>query len=292
MNKISTTIVASALVVAAGLCAPAAQAQLQFSFPNFNGALPLTFNGAAAQTPGIGSEGQVISLTPPATHVAGSVWHNTRQNVSAGWVTDFTFRMRERTGQGADGLTFTIQNQGINALGGTGGAVGFGSNLSTTVPTQTNSGITDSVAVVFDCWSNNMDWATLPGGQVISVQTAGALPNRPESEFALGGAAINGIFNDGLIKTARIIYTPGSLAIFYQNLSVPLLTVPLDMDTAIALTNGTAFIGFTGATGGSTNVQRHEILSWSFTSNIPAPGSAALLGLGGLLAARRRRHAA
>jgi hypothetical protein len=286
----TTTIVASALVALSGLCASTANAQ--FNFNNFNGAVPVVLNGAAAVTPGIGSEGNVIALTPPATHVAGSFWHNTKQQVATGFVTDFTFRIRERSGLGADGITFTIQNQGSNALGGTGGALGFGTNDGPFVPPQTHTGITNSVSVAFDCWDNSGDWNTLPGhNQCISVQTNGLLANRPESQYALGGVGISGIFNDATVKTARIVYTPGTLSIFYQNLVTPILTVPLDLDTTLALSAGTAYVGFTGATGGADNVQRQEVLSWSFTNVVPAPGAAAVLGLGGLAITRRRRIA-
>jgi hypothetical protein len=261
----TTLIVASALVAASGLCVSNANAQ--FNFNNFNGAVPMVLNGAAAVTPGLGSEGNVIALTPPATHVAGSFWHNTKQQVASGFVTDFTFRIRERSGLGADAT-----------------------NDGPFVPPQTHTGITNSVAVTFDCWDNSGDWNTLPGhNQCITVQTNGLLANRPESQYALGGVGISGIFNDGTVKTARIVYTPGTLSIFYQNLVTPILSVPLDLDTTMSLSAGTSYIGFTGATGGADNVQRQEVLSWSFSNVVPAPGAAALLGLGGLAVTRRRR---
>jgi MYXO-CTERM domain-containing protein len=63
--------------------------------------------------------------------------------------------------------------------------------------------------------------------------------------------------------------------VYVDGLNAPKLTVPLDLPGTIALTGGTdAYVGFTAATGALANVQRHEVLSWSYV--VPTPGSAAL----------------
>jgi MYXO-CTERM domain-containing protein len=70
--------------------------------------------------------------------------------------------------------------------------------------------------------------------------------------------------------------------------------VPVNLANTLNLTNGkSAFVGFSSGTGATINVERHEVLDWQFSSEVvPAPGSAALLGLGGLAATRRRRASA
>ncbi|HVU64670.1 MAG TPA: L-type lectin-domain containing protein [Phycisphaerales bacterium] len=285
---------AIALAAISGLALGASSASAQLvqtiNYQNFNDVSSLVFNGIALQTPGLPGEQQTISVTPPATSSKGSVYYNQRQNVDLGFVTDFSFRMRDRSGAGADGLTFIVQNASVNALGGSGGALGFGTNLF--FPAN-NTGITNSLAVVFDVWDNSANWPTIPGANVLTVQTPHAgfnQPNTPSSIDSLGGIPISGAFNDGAIHHVRVAYTPGQMSIYFDNLSTPALMVPVNLANTLNLTNGTsAFVGFTAATGSNINVERHEILDWQFSSVVPAPGSAALLALGGLAAARRRR---
>ncbi len=63
-----------------------------------------------------------------------------------------SFRITDVMGLGADGFAFVIQNSGANVLGGTGGAMGYGSNIYFDGPTP--RGIENSLAVEFDMWNN------------------------------------------------------------------------------------------------------------------------------------------
>jgi MYXO-CTERM domain-containing protein len=271
-----------------------ADAQLvqTINYLNFNDTSAMTLNGVATQSAGAGSEQMTLSLTPPTRASAGSAYFSTAQRVDLGFVTDFRFRVRDRSGTGSDGLTFIVQNQGLGALGGSGGAIGFGTNLAFPV-SPTNTGILNSLAVVFDLWDNSANWPTVPGANVITVQNShlgSGSANTPSSIDSLGGVAVSGAFNDGATHTVRIAYTPGVMQIYYDNLATPTLSVPVNLSSALSLTNGqTAFVGFTAATGALVNVERHEIRDWQFSSVVPAPGAMALLGLGGAIAARRRR---
>src|SRR6185369_7379588 len=85
------------------LGASSAQAQLvqTINYPNFNDVSSLTFNGLAAQTAGLPGEQHTVSVTPPAMSTKGSFYYNQRQNVDLGFVTDFSFRVRDRSGAGA-----------------------------------------------------------------------------------------------------------------------------------------------------------------------------------------------
>ena len=278
-----------AVVAMAGACG---SASAQFTYTNFNDVSALTLNGVATQSAGLGGEQMTLSITPPVRASAGSFYYGTAQRVDLGFTTDFRFRVRDRSGTGSDGLTFIVQGQGANALGGTGGAIGFGTNLAFPV-TPTNTGISNSLAVVLDTWDNSANWPTVPGANVITVQSshlgAGAA-NTPSSIDSLGGVAVSGAFNDGATHLVRVVYSPGSMAIYYDNLATPALTVPVNLTNTLNLIGGeNAFVGFTASTGALINVERHEIRDWSFGSVVPAPGAVALLGLGGLAAVRRRR---
>ena len=267
-------------------------AMAQFSYTNFNDVSALALNGVATQSTGLSGEQSTLSITPPVRGSAGSFYYNSAQRVDLGFTTDFHFRVRDRAGTGSDGLTFIVQGQGANALGGTGGAIGFGTNLAFPT-TPTNTGISNSLAVVFDTWDNSANWATIPGANVISVQNShlgASSPNTPSAIDSLGGVAVSGAFNDGATHLVRVTYVPGIMSIYYDNLATPALTVPVNLSNALNLIGGqNAFVGFTAGTGALINVERHEIRDWTFGSVAPAPGAATLNGLGGLAAARRRR---
>lgn len=286
-----STMKMSVLAVVA-MAGASGSALAQFSYTNFNDVSNLALNGVATQSAGLSGEQSTLSITPPVRGSAGSFYYNSAQRVDLGFTTDFHFRVRDRSGTGSDGLTFIVQGQGANALGGTGGAIGFGTNLAFPV-TPTNTGISNSLAVVFDTWDNSANWATIPGANVITVQNShlgASSPNTPSAIDSLGGVAVSGAFNDGATHLVRVSYVPGILSIYYDNLATPALTVPVNLNNALNLIGGqNAFVGFTAGTGALINVERHEIRDWTFGSVAPAPGAAALMGLGGFVAARRRR---
>ncbi len=264
------------VLLAAGLASPASA---QFNYANFSSVANLTFNGVATQT------GNTISVTPPVGSSAGSVWRTNNQSVGLGFVTNFTFRIRDIAGVGSDGFAFVIQNEGTNALGGTGGALGYATNLQ--FPSQI--GIGNSVAVEFDLWNNANNWPDFGSSNHISIQTNGLSANLPDQAHSLGHVIPSTDMSDGAIHAVRIIYTPGVMQIFMDNMSTPLLSAPVTLTNHMLLSSGRAFVGFTAGTGGVANAQRHEILSWDFSDVVPAPGAVSLLALGGLMAARRRR---
>ncbi|HMN39998.1 MAG TPA: L-type lectin-domain containing protein [Phycisphaerales bacterium] len=280
------------LALLAGL-ATSANAQLvqTINYANFNDVTSIVRNGVAVQSAGLSGEQMTLSLTPPVAAAAGTAYFNTRQQVDLGFVTDFKFRIRDRSGSGSDGLSFIVQNSSVNAVGGGGGGIGFGTNLA--FPTG-NTGISNSLAIVFDVWDNSANWPTVPGANVITVQSSILGPgsaNTPSSADSLGGVPVSGAFNDGAIHQVRIAYSPGTMQIYFDNLATPALTVPVNLANTLNLTTGTSsWVGFTAATGAPQNAERHEILDWQFSSmQVPSPAGAALLGLGGLAALRRRR---
>lgn len=287
-------VVALSLVAVAGMASSASAEFVQtINYANFNSVVGLQLNGTTVQSAGVGSEPNTLSLTLPATSntgqsQVGTLYHETKQKVDLGFICDFKFRMRDRNGVGSDGMTFIIQNQSATAMGASGGALGFSTNLA--FPSA-GTGISNSLAVVFDTWDNSTNWATIPGANVITVQSDGLNPNLPSSDKSLGGQAVSGAFNDGSIHQVRIAYTPGLMSIFFDNLAVPAINVPVTLSSTLSLDpNGSAWVGFTAATGARVNAQRHELIDWQFSSFVPTPGTASLVALGGVLAGRRRRR--
>ena len=97
----------------------------------------MTFNGST------GLDDTRLQLTSGLANQAGTAWFNTPQNIQ-NFTSDFTFQL---SNPAADGITFTIQNTGLTALGPAGGGLGYGPDSPTGA-----AGIGKSVAVKFDLY--------------------------------------------------------------------------------------------------------------------------------------------
>lgn len=200
-----------------------------------------------------------LRLTPPTYGQAGGAWSKTKVKVANGFQTEFTFRMSGAAGAcdafgqcGADGLAFVIQGVSGTSVGGSGGGLGY-------------AGLQKSVAVEFDTWYNpeNHD----PSSNHIAVQSAGAAANSVDhvAPWAHGAAKIGGDFNDGVTRTVKIVYVPGSLDVYLGSTLV--LHSPIDLNDinggSILDADGEAWVGFTAGTGAA--FAAHDILDWSFS---------------------------
>ncbi|MBX3358716.1 MAG: hypothetical protein KF745_09830 [Phycisphaeraceae bacterium] len=277
-------LVAAALAIA-GHALSASTANAQFSYPNFSNLSGLNMLGSSLRS------GNSLIVAPAQTRVAGAAWYTgAKQNVAGGFDMTVSFRINDVLGTGADGFAFVIQNSGENVLGGTGGAMGYGSNIYFDGPTP--RGIQNSLAVEFDMWNNQNpagDWADLDSNHV-SIQSRGLLANNPSQDYSLGAAPVLTSMSDGAVHTARVLYVPGTMRVYVDNLTTPLVTSNIDLGSLLSLDAGTAWVGLTAATGGATDVQSHEILSWNMAVSVPAPGMAGALAGVGLFAMRRRRR--
>jgi hypothetical protein len=252
----------------------------QISFNDFSNVNSLALNGSAAQANN-GTQ-EVLRLTPDGTdHLAGTGWFQTQQqSVSAGFTSVFQFQLLHNPANGtgpADGIAFIIQNSagdgfGTAALGGSGGAIGYGFPD----PGDVGVAIPNSLVVEFDTFQNSWD----PNANHIAVQSCGTDPNTQDHTATCpnGNPANLGIVSDlggitladGNVHTAVLQYDPGTLSIFVDNLGTPLLVISVDLSTQLSLNNGSAWVGFSGATGGST--ENNDILSWTFSpATAPTP---------------------
>ena len=182
MRQRLSMLVASALAMASPMFA-------QFNFTNFSGADgSLLLNGSAAIV------GTALRLVPASSFVAGSAYYYQKQHLSlsGGWTTTFQFRITNPTNGGADGFSFIIQDAGANALGSTGGNIGY-------------TGIPRSLAVEFDTWQNTE--IDEPNGNHVAVHTRWQQPNSSDDVDARLGWANPGFdLEDGQVHTATITY--------------------------------------------------------------------------------------
>jgi Bacterial lectin len=241
-----------------------------------------------------------LQLTSDTGNQTGSAWYTTAQNVEQGFSTCFQFQFTNASSPPADGIAFVIQNSqaGTSAIGytgGNGGALGYGDADASSDP-STGAGITNSLAIEFDTYEDSWDPAGNPdvfNGSVshVAVQSCGMGPNTshhgqicvgtvPSSpNSTLGAPVIVPNMADGNVHTVIISYIPAcpypSCALSMASATVANIHVILDgvdlypsgvdVDlSTIGLGPGnTAYVGFTGATGGDWETQ--DILNWTYT---------------------------
>lgn len=242
-----------------GLAATSARAG--FDYTDFSSTAGITLVGDAAV-----ASGDRLRITPSVLGQVGAAWVNDKQSIAGGFQTDFRFQISNLVNTGSDGFAFVIQNNSTTALGSGGGVQGFGN-------------IPNVFALEFDSYQNAVH--SDPSGDHIALMTS------HEHSDQVGPAIVNAAMGTA-IHTIRIVYVPGTITVYYDDLINPAITASVDLAGLhggnLLDGSGYAYVGFTGATGGG--YQNQDILDWSFT---PEPTTAMLL-LPGLLCVRRRRR--
>jgi glucose/arabinose dehydrogenase len=215
-------------------------------FPNFANVSQLQLNGNASAT------SNVLRLTPAAQNQAGSAFYKDVLTLDANtsFQTQFQFRLSGGQGSGgADGFTFMLQDTfaGSSILGGNGGGLGYGGTGA------------KSLAIKFDTYDNG---AADPSDNYIAIVRDGAV----DVNLASVGTALD--LNNASPLNAWVDYngTTDRLEIFLANTptkpGTPLLAQTLDLT---AILGNSAYVGFSGGTGGLFNNQ--DIENWRFTTN-------------------------
>ena len=276
-------ILAAALL--AGICG--SQSILQaaiFDFSNFPNTNGLTLVSDAALV------GNALRLSSSNYSRAGAAFLSNMVNVADGFTVTFSFQITDRhqllddgtvlsgaaVASGGDGLTFIVQNYAQNAIGLPNSGIGY-------------YGIPNSLAVEFDTWTNQKIGYCEPNNNHIAVQSLGKAANRPEhcgstdpddphANPTLGIYSPTQNMANGSIYQAKIDYKPGSLKVFFVDMSNAVMDVNVDFRTLLSLSGGTdAYIGFTSSTGGAW--ENHDLTSLSFT-NTPEPATELSMGIG------------
>jgi hypothetical protein len=252
-----------------------------FSFTDFSDAGTLNLIGGDASI----TADHRLRLTADAGSqflhgtIGGAAWYAAEKSlVAGGFETTFQFQLGSSAGgTGWDGFAFVIQNSSALELRGGEFKLGY-------------HGLPNSVAVEFD---TNLDsHLGDPGPDHISVHTGGAGANSVDESYSLGSYNVQGIvLDDAEPHSAKIAYTPGSLSVYLDDLTTPVLTVAIDLAATLDLDLGRAWVGFTAGTRlqVANEPLDQDILNWAFEANdqiiladSPAtleggPGSTALL---------------
>ncbi len=205
---------------------------------------------------------------------------------NASFSTAFSFNISrpigasDNDGQGADGITFTLQTVS-NTAGGVGGGIGY-------------SGIGNSVAIEFDTW-NNGGWDDYNGnhvginldGNINSVVQTGIATRMNNGQDWFAWVDYNGVSDLLEVRLAEVDLRPGTALLSYT------------VDLVSVLGSTQAFAGFTSGTGAAGG--QHDILDWQFNStydpitnvgggvSAPAPATALLI-LAGLVGFSLKRR--
>jgi Chitobiase/beta-hexosaminidase C-terminal domain/Legume lectin domain len=194
--------------------------------------------------------GTRLRLTDGGLIEAGAAWFNTQVNIQR-FSTDFTFQQAPGTSPEADGLTFTIQRQGLSAIGPYGG-LGYGP----ATPASGGTGIHPSIAVKFDLFGGAGE-----GNNSTGMYKNGASPTVPA--VTLGGGVD---LHSGHVFAVHLTYDGATLKMTITDTTNSSKTFTVSWSVNIPTTIGgtTAFVGFTAGTGHYTAVQ--DILNWTFIS--------------------------
>jgi hypothetical protein len=192
----------------------------------------------------------VLELTDGNPSESRSAFYNTPQYI-AGFLATFTYTPSAGSATRADGVTFALQNDpsGAQSVGGAGNQLGYG-------------GINPSVAFELDIYTGDaggtgINWAT----NGLTAGTGGA-PNGGTSPVNINsgdpiGVALYYSYDTGQLGV-KLVDTAAS-ATFVTNYEVGNIPALLGGDFA--------YIGFTGATGGSDAVQQISNFSYSYSES-------------------------
>jgi hypothetical protein len=195
--------------------------------------------------------GSRLRLTDGGGTEAASAWYNVQANVQT-FTTDFSFQITPGSNPTADGFTFAIEGNSTSVVGPSGGGLGYGPDT-----TAGTGGIANSVAVKFDLYSNAGEGINSTG-----IYTNGASPTTPFVD--LTGSGID--LHSGHVFNVHMVYDGTNLTMTITDAtSNASFTHAFPINIPATVGGNSAYVGFTGGTGGLTAIQ--EIVTWTYVSN-------------------------
>ena len=191
-------------------------------------------NGAA---PTLSTDTSTLTVTTAANNEASSAFYNAPvgyQNFTA----NFTYTDTQGNPP-ADGITFTLQDdpRGAHAIGGGGGYLGY-----TTGGSFPATAISPSFAVEFNVYQSSSTSDATNGGGRTNVSDTGPV-NLSSGDPIVVALSYNSS-NQTVIETLTDSTTNDYFSTVYANVNLPSL-----------LGSSTAYVGFTGGTGGANSLQ-------------------------------------
>ena len=185
-------------------------------------------------------DGAKLQLTNGGLYEDSSTWYTQPVNVKS-FTTDITFQETNAT---ADGFMFTIQNAGTTALGAGGAGLGF-------------NNIQSSVGLKFYLHAIG----SIP--QSTGLYTNGAMTWLSTGSLNLVSSGIN--LRSGDVMILHLAYDGTTLSMtLTDTVTKSVFTHSFAVNIPSTVGGSTAYVGFTGASGGAGANQ--EILSWVYSN--------------------------
>jgi len=239
--SVSTTENLSAIAIAPALAnSGVATASYTLNIGQTGIDFPLGFAGTQGTMVLNGSAGlddSRLQMTNGATGDSGSAWYYQPVNIQA-FTTEFSFQL---SNPAADGTTFSIQGNNIYSLGYAGSGLGYQS-------------IPNSIAIKFDFYNNAGE-----GPDSTGLYVNGVSPTIPAIDLSATGIDLHS--DDTMDVQLSYNGTALSMAITDMVTGAAYSTSwPVNIPSIVG--GNTAYVGFTGGTGGLTSSQK--ILTWVY----------------------------
>ena len=198
---------------------------------------PYHLNGSASQ-----NSCNCYTLTPDQLQMSGSVWNKTKIDLNQPFDFKFEVYLGCQDAPGADGIAFLLQPLSTE-VGTTGEGLGF-------------QGIEPSIAVAIDTWQNPIH--DDPYYDNIAIHQDGNIENANTPKLLSGPVSVtfDGDIEDCEWHTLRIIWDPVAQHIQAEVDGELRVQAHKDLIGEVFHGDPMVFWGFTGATGGSTNLQK------------------------------------
>ncbi len=182
-------------------------------------------------------------LTTELEFQNGTVWYTDQIDLNESFDIEFTINLGDIDANGADGIVFVLQTFGTDAIGLSGGGIGF-------------EGFEPSLGIEFDTWQNG-DFGD-PVSDHIAICRDGIINHNLANNLAGPVDILPGGLNieDGLDHVVRVDWDATNFVLdVYIDCEFRLSLDNYDMVNEIFMGDPNVWFGFTGATGGSVNNQ-------------------------------------
>ena len=196
-----------------------------------------------------------IRLTNAVANQRGAAWHDCQIHLGAPFDLEFTVNLGNNNG-GADGMCFILQqagNVGNTVVSNNGGSIGY-----------SGGPFSPSLAVEIDTWQNN-DLGD-PSYDHIGIGRDGSVMHNVSGP-------VQALVNNANIETGqsypfRVTWDPdvNLFEVYFDGVLRKSLT--MDIPSAIFGGNPLVYWGFTGTTGGATNIQTFCLVDAYYSTHI------------------------
>ena len=196
-----------------------------------------------------------VQLTTTSPAQRGAAWHDCQIHLGAPFDLEFTVNLGSNNG-GADGVCFILQqagNTGNNLVGNSGGSIGY------------NGGpFNPSVGVEIDTWQNG-DVGD-PSYDHIGIGSNGSNNHNLSAPVQAHVALTN--IETGTSYPFRVTWDPATTTLQVYFAGTLRKTLNLNLTTAIFGGNPLVYWGFTGTTGGATNVHSFCLVDAYYSTHL------------------------